>query len=253
MAPPLDVDCLLSTFEYLIQLDVQQGILQHDDVIHRRYLHALNEAIGIAALTSGDRGSSAGNMLEPRDNAISLEQTYIPALMTYPDSVGNTGEQINSDWIDPSLIDVPSVTFGQNDFNSILARSPRGQAFHSPRPVSHGAESQSIVSGNAASPPPDCLEEVHNDLDSFSGFSIGTHTAQPSLPDLHRDNNMVHSEILAELDQNFFSLDEYMDNGSLTALLEAENELSVATAPWKTKHDGSKVLNTMETNFNYDE
>jgi hypothetical protein len=73
IAPPLDVDCLLSTFEYLIQLDVQRGILQHDDVTHRRYLHSFNEVIGIAALTSGYRGSSVGNMLEPRDNAISLE------------------------------------------------------------------------------------------------------------------------------------------------------------------------------------
>jgi hypothetical protein len=173
--------------------------------------------------------------------------------MSYPDSVENTGEQMNSEWIDPSLIAVPSVTAGQNDFHRILARSPRGQALHFPHPVSHGAESQSMVSGNAASPPPDSLEEAHNDLDSFFDFSISTHTAEPSLPDQHGDNNMEHSEILAEVDQNFFSLDEYMDNGSLTALLEAENELPVATAPWKTKHDGSKVLNTMETNFNYDE
>jgi len=96
-----------------------------------------------------------------------------------------------------------------------------------------------MISGEDFLPEQTSHNNFYDNVDSFFDFYIRNDAPEPSVPSLG-ENHIENSETLVEPDQDLFGVDEHNLDGSLIPLLEAENELESATAPWRAKHDGHK-------------
>jgi hypothetical protein len=243
--PPLDADFLVSTFENRIQLQRRLGALQQDDVTHQIVVRVLREAIEITTAASQDPGSFVGLLSERNENTRHLQQAYPSSSLSYTEVLRNIGEQIDTGSLDSSSI--PEANWPNRvHSNSMFPSSPRVQAISSPQLIPNHTGGRSMVSGDEFLLEQTGHENFHGDVDPFFDFSIPYNAPGP-LVSSQGDDDIESFEALVEPDQDLFGLEGRILDSSLTALFGADNELPTATAPWKTKHDGNKMINSMGT------
>jgi hypothetical protein len=198
----------------------------------------LREAIEAATVASRDPGTSLGLMSEPNESTGHLQQAYPSSSMPCTELLRNIGVQIDTGRLD-SLSSPGANSSSRIDFNSSFALSPRVQAVSSPQLILNRTGNHSMISGEDFLPEQTSHNNFYDNVDSFFDFYIRNDAPEPSVPSLG-ENHIENSETLVEPDQDLFGVDEHNLDGSLIPLLEAENELESATAPWRAKHDGHK-------------
>jgi hypothetical protein len=178
-------------------------------------------------------------------NALYFQSSIPPS-----DTQRNAGEQVDTELLDwASTVDASAMS-GQVDSNDNFTLTPKEQTALHPTPVSHPTGNHSMVSDDYFLLPQTSYEGFDDDLDSLSDYYVETHPHEPSLLGLPKYNHMENSETLTEADQGLLGLDGCLDDGYWAAFLETESVLAFDGVPQKSKPDGSKKIDTTETNFN---
>jgi len=273
VAPQLDSELIISTFGKIIELDAEAGAIQLDDGTHRRYLRALTVALAthdnssFSFSTRRDQNDHQQNLRES-ENSDFIERT--PFVKDRSDPVlgdednYSTTEHLQAgypsqptipfcegtDWNPYSLIE-PGHLDGNNlvgqpidlmelPINEPMFNPPSLQNYESAQSSFHPNHSEANLMQNSG---PGERQE-----DAFCGFDLDSLQKDEVLDELlgsdTRQNDLgAPRPSDFGLDQPRFHMTDFLTcNDPMLECLNSENELSVATEPWKTKNDGNNML-----------
>ena len=277
-----DAGGILSLFEELIQIDVQEGFLQPDERIHRHYTRALRVALERSASNHAaninpehDLHDSANRSQSPPSHGMAsntaLPRRPCPGRQHLPsDDFGENGSIPGASSgrreSSPTLTQphpplnrvatpetLPSASTEASssparasllDADVNFAISSRRQTPVSPSPSHHHSGSGSLADRSSGGQMEDPTQLDPHSLEDILEYNLDLPAGQIDFSSLNVAFDEPASYTIEEFltEECKFHSDSQNNDDSLMTRLDFENNNTGPMAPWSTKNDGNKFL-----------